>query len=86
MDKPGDLDVASVLGMGFPAYRGGILHWADHVGAETIVAQLQTFMKMVPKWKGFFEPCAYLLEASRSGRKLGDGVGRAQEATATARM
>ena len=33
VDKPGDLDVASVLGMGFPVYRGGILHWADHVGA-----------------------------------------------------
>lgn len=33
VDKASDLDVASVLGMGFPAWRGGLVHWADEVGA-----------------------------------------------------
>ncbi|KDD75648.1 3-hydroxyacyl-CoA dehydrogenase, partial [Helicosporidium sp. ATCC 50920] len=33
VDKAADLDVATVMAMGFPAYRGGLMHWADHVGA-----------------------------------------------------
>lgn len=40
VDKPADLDVACVLGMGFPSYRGGLIHWADHVGAARIAAKL----------------------------------------------
>ena len=31
VDKPSDLDVASVLAMGFPAARGGLIFWADLV-------------------------------------------------------
>lgn len=41
MEKPSDLDVASVLGMGFPPYRGGIIKYADLVGAKHIVARLK---------------------------------------------
>ena len=33
VDKPADLDVAMVMGMGFPAFRGGLIFWADLVGA-----------------------------------------------------
>lgn len=41
VEKPSDLDVASVLGMGFPPYRGGIIKYADLVGAKHIVARLK---------------------------------------------
>jgi hypothetical protein len=37
---PRDIDVASVFGLAFPRARGGLLHWADHVGAARIVAWL----------------------------------------------
>lgn len=33
VDKAADLDVSMVMGMGFPAYRGGLIFWADLVGA-----------------------------------------------------
>jgi len=33
VDKPADLDVAMVMGMGFPAFRGGLVFWADLMGA-----------------------------------------------------
>ena len=33
VDKAADLDVAMVMGMGFPAFRGGLIFWADLVGA-----------------------------------------------------
>ena len=29
VDKASDLDVCAVMAMGFPSYRGGIVHWAD---------------------------------------------------------
>ncbi|KAH9327690.1 hypothetical protein KI387_007868, partial [Taxus chinensis] len=35
-----DLDIASVLGMAFPAYRGGIVFWADHIGADYVYSKL----------------------------------------------
>ena len=41
VDKPSDLDVAAVLGMGFPPYRGGLIKFADLVGAKHIVARLK---------------------------------------------
>ena len=41
VDKPSDLDVAAVLGMGFPPYRGGLIKFADLVGAKHIVDRLQ---------------------------------------------
>lgn len=29
VDKPADLDVATVMSMGFPAWRGGLNFWGD---------------------------------------------------------
>lgn len=40
MEKPADLDVAMVMGMGFPAFRGGLIFWADLVGAGGLVGAL----------------------------------------------
>lgn len=35
------LDIASVLGMGFPPYRGGIIFWADGLGTVYILDRLK---------------------------------------------
>jgi 3-hydroxyacyl-CoA dehydrogenase/enoyl-CoA hydratase/3-hydroxybutyryl-CoA epimerase len=37
---PQELDLATVFGMGFPPFRGGILHYADAVGVHAIVERL----------------------------------------------
>jgi len=37
---PKELDLATVFGMGFPPFRGGILHHADAVGVHAIVERL----------------------------------------------
>ncbi|EFJ32812.1 hypothetical protein SELMODRAFT_439712 [Selaginella moellendorffii] len=39
--RASDLDVASVLGMGFPAFRGGIAFWGHTVGLHYILVRLQ---------------------------------------------
>ncbi|TYG56497.1 hypothetical protein ES288_D08G068500v1 [Gossypium darwinii] len=39
--RASDLDVASVLGMSFPSYCGGIMFWADTVGSKHIYLSLK---------------------------------------------
>eukprot|EP00854_Cymbomonas_tetramitiformis_P018996 gene18996-22708_t len=73
VDKPGDLDIATVMSMGFPAYRGGLIHWADYKGAQYIVKRLNDFAKMVPGHAGFFAPCEYLQQCANQGVPLGVG-------------
>jgi hypothetical protein len=55
---------------------GGLIFWADLVGADKIVAKLDALSaKFAPVGAGgFFEPCAYLRVAAESGRKLSAGV------------
>src|SRR5207302_1584098 len=38
--RAGDVDLAMIMGTGFPPFRGGLLRWADSVGADQLVAQL----------------------------------------------
>lgn len=39
---PRELDLATVFGMGFPPFRGGLLRWADTLGAAPIAAMLKS--------------------------------------------
>lgn len=73
--KAADVDVASVLGMGFPPFRGGILHWADQIGAKKIFTRLTEFGK---KYGGLYEPCAYLTNCANQGRTIAEGPNRAR--------
>ncbi|MDJ0917316.1 MAG: 3-hydroxyacyl-CoA dehydrogenase NAD-binding domain-containing protein [Woeseiaceae bacterium] len=41
--RPGDIDVVYVYGYGFPAHRGGPMHYADVVGLPVILETIQTF-------------------------------------------
>lgn len=66
--RAADLDIASVMAMGFPPYRGGLVFWADLVGGKHIYDQLTKWSKM---YGGFFKPCAYLEERASKGIKLG---------------
>lgn len=71
--KASDLDVASVTGMGFPEYRGGIIFWADTLGPKYICSKLEKWSKTY----GPFKPCAYLEEKAFKRVSLG-GEGQAK--------
>lgn len=76
VDKSRDMDIATVMSMGFPPYRGGLVHWADsECGASYIAARLQTFAQMFPQQSGFFVPCEYLLHCAYKGVPLAQGQG-----------
>ncbi|MDX1632003.1 MAG: 3-hydroxyacyl-CoA dehydrogenase NAD-binding domain-containing protein [Thermoanaerobaculia bacterium] len=38
--SPGDLDLAMVMGTGFPPFRGGLCRWADRQGVSQVVVDL----------------------------------------------
>jgi len=77
VDKPSDLDISTVLGMGFPAPRGGPMLYGDLVGAKHVVARLQEWEKKFAPvgLAGFFAPSAYLKERAASGTPLTAGRG-----------
>ncbi len=41
-----DVDLALILGIGFPPFRGGLFHWADTVGADRIQEKLQPLVAL----------------------------------------
>ncbi|GAB4851301.1 Peroxisomal fatty acid beta-oxidation multifunctional protein mfp2 [Ancistrocladus abbreviatus] len=65
--KPADLDIASVMGMGFPPYRGGIMFWADSFGSKYIYSRLAELSKLYGE---FFKPCNYMAERAARGVPL----------------
>ena len=63
---PADLDLALIYGIGFPPFRGGLLFWADAVGADEIVEKLQQYKQLGPR----FAPTPLLESAAKSGKRL----------------
>ncbi|CAK9155175.1 unnamed protein product [Ilex paraguariensis] len=65
--RASDLDVASVLGMSFPSYRGGIVFWADLVGANHIYTSLKKWSEV---YGNFYKPSRFLEERATKGIPL----------------
>lgn len=64
--NPAYLDMALIMGIGFPPYRGGLLRYADELGIDKIVNQLQSFSKYGAR----FQPAPLLLEMKEKGSKF----------------
>ncbi|KAE9455196.1 hypothetical protein C3L33_12899, partial [Rhododendron williamsianum] len=73
--KAADLDIAAVMGMGFPPYRGGILFWADSLGSKYLCSRLEEWSKM---YGAFFKPCSFLAERAAKGAPLSSSVEQAK--------
>ena len=41
--RPSDIDIIYINGYGFPAYRGGPMHWADSIGLKNVLADIKRF-------------------------------------------
>ncbi|GMY36042.1 peroxisomal fatty acid beta-oxidation multifunctional protein AIM1-like [Fagus crenata] len=65
--RASDLDIASVLGMSFPSYRGGIVFWADTVGANRVYTSLKKWSQL---YGNFFKPSRFLEERATRGIPL----------------
>jgi 3-hydroxyacyl-CoA dehydrogenase/enoyl-CoA hydratase/3-hydroxybutyryl-CoA epimerase/3-hydroxyacyl-CoA dehydrogenase/enoyl-CoA hydratase/3-hydroxybutyryl-CoA epimerase/enoyl-CoA isomerase len=63
--EPGDVDMGLILGIGFPAFKGGILRWADTEGLARIVEKLSRYERLGRR----YQPTAEMrrLAAERKG-------------------
>jgi len=66
VDEPGAVDIAMVMGTGFPPFRAGLLRYADHVGVEKIVTDLQQFSSQFSTDR--FKPCQYLVDLKNKNK------------------
>ena len=68
--RPGDIDVVYVYGYGFPAWRGGPMHYADAVGLAQVLARVQEFSERFgpENWT----PAPLLQHLAESGQTLAD--------------
>ncbi|KAJ0716754.1 putative isomerase, Enoyl-CoA hydratase, 3-hydroxyacyl-CoA dehydrogenase [Helianthus annuus] len=73
--KAADLDIAGVMGMGFPPYRGGIMFWGDSVGSKYIYERLNEWSNL---YGDFFKPCDYLAQRAALGAPLSSPLDQAK--------
>ena len=64
-----DLDLAMIMGAGFPAFRGGLLRYADAAGASTLIERLERFERSSG---ARFAPASLLSELAGEGRGFYD--------------
>lgn len=57
------LDMAMIMGTGFPPFRGGLLYYADSIGIQNVVNILNRFQD---QYGQHFEPAQRLIEMSQS--------------------
>ncbi|MBI1862352.1 MAG: hypothetical protein HYR96_15675, partial [Deltaproteobacteria bacterium] len=62
----GEVDIGMIFGTGFAPFRGGLLRYADSVGASNIVADLDVFAAKIGER---FAPSDALKEMAASGKK-----------------
>jgi 3-hydroxyacyl-CoA dehydrogenase len=68
--RASDIDVVWINGYGFPAWRGGPMHYADTVGIDKILARVCEFRDRFGA--EFWEPPALLQELAESGKSFAE--------------
>ena len=64
--EPAHVDMGLILGIGFPAFRGGILRWCDTEGAERILRRVESYTPLGKR----FEPTDTLKRLARSAAQF----------------
>jgi 3-hydroxyacyl-CoA dehydrogenase/enoyl-CoA hydratase/3-hydroxybutyryl-CoA epimerase/3-hydroxyacyl-CoA dehydrogenase/enoyl-CoA hydratase/3-hydroxybutyryl-CoA epimerase/enoyl-CoA isomerase len=63
--EPGDVDMGLILGIGFPAWRGGVLRWADELGMAKVIEKLRQYEPFGKR----FEPTEQMRKLAAEGKK-----------------
>jgi len=67
--RSSDIDIIYIYGYGFPAHRGGPMHYADHLGLNRVYERVQQFeTELGPYWK----PARLLKELAQQNRTFQD--------------
>jgi 3-hydroxyacyl-CoA dehydrogenase len=63
-----DVDLGLIFGIGFPPFRGGLLFWADTLGASAILKRLEPYQSLGAR----YAPTPMLLKMARKVTKFYD--------------
>ncbi len=66
--RASDIDIVWISGYGFPRWRGGVMHWADHVGLDAI----HTIISGLNESQDYWEPAPLLSRLAAEGRSFAD--------------
>ncbi len=61
---PGEVDMGLILGIGFPTFRGGLLRWADSLGLPAVLAKLEKYAPLGPR----FHPTEQMRQLAATGK------------------
>ncbi len=64
--RPQEIDVAMVNGLGWPAYTGGPMHWADQIGLDKVLATIERFR--AEQGDAYWTPAPLLAAHAAEGR------------------
>jgi 3-hydroxyacyl-CoA dehydrogenase len=64
-DRPQDMDLALIYGLGYPPYRGGVLRYADKWGLKNVYQKLVDLEK---QYGPRFKPADLIREMAESGK------------------
>jgi 3-hydroxyacyl-CoA dehydrogenase len=67
--RASDIDVTWVYGYGWPAYRGGPMHYADSIGLDKVVATLRAYAEQTGD--SSFEPAPLMVRLAEEGKGFG---------------
>ena len=65
--SPASIDLALILGTGFPPYTGGLLHWADGVGVAVCLQRLRVLRK---RYGERYRECGELVRRAEAGERF----------------
>ena len=65
--SPASIDLALILGTGFPPYTGGLLHWADWLGVAVCLQRLRVLRK---RYGERYRECSELKRRAEAGERF----------------
>ncbi|HUJ73958.1 MAG TPA: 3-hydroxyacyl-CoA dehydrogenase NAD-binding domain-containing protein, partial [bacterium] len=66
---PTELDMALIMGLGFPPFRGGLLRYADGIAVKDLVASAQRYEKIHP----LYQPTEQMRKLAKAGKGFYSG-------------
>jgi 3-hydroxyacyl-CoA dehydrogenase/enoyl-CoA hydratase/3-hydroxybutyryl-CoA epimerase/enoyl-CoA isomerase len=66
VEQPYEIDLSMLYGLGFPPFRGGVMRYADSLGAEKLVQLGEKYSKLGK----LYEPTAQIREMAKTGKKF----------------
>jgi len=71
--RASDIDVVYLTGYGFPAWRGGPMHYAEGVGLRNVVESMQRYAAQPNGDAAFWQPAPLLVERAAASRRFDGG-------------